>query len=116
MTEKFKERRKHSRLLLSLPMRLQWVNEEGNILNKTYNSVNISTGGVYYRSEEKIPLGTDTIVTFDLPSNELVALRVLKTRGKVIRIEDDGSEQKGIALQFVDDLRFSTLYNNNNTK
>ena len=111
MEQKFKERRKHPRLSLALPIRLQWVDEEGRVFHKSYRSENVSTGGVYYKADEELPLGADVMVTFDLPSNDLVALRILSARGKVVRIEDADLGRKGIALKFTEDLKFSTLYN-----
>jgi len=105
------ERRKHTRLSLALPMHLQWVNEEGVISHKSCDSVNISAGGVYYKSNKKVPLDTDVLVVFNLPANYLVNLRVLRTRGRVVRLEKTKKNSYGVALKFLSELKFSTVYN-----
>jgi c-di-GMP-binding flagellar brake protein YcgR len=108
MKQNFQERRKHSRLLLSLPMQIQWANEKGMTFIESCKSTNVSTGGVYYKSREGLPLETDAIVTFDLP----FSFKMLRTRGKVVRIEGVETEEKGIALKFLEELKFSTPYTN----
>lgn len=105
------QRRKHARLLLALPMRVQWVNDEGRIFNEICRSVNISTGGVYYKSREYLPIGTDTNVILDLPLNNNVSdFGILSTRGRVVRVEEIEMRDKGIALRFLEELKFSTSY------
>ena len=54
MEQNFCERRKHARLLLSLPMQVQWINEEGRMFIESRKSVNVSTSGVYYKSREEL--------------------------------------------------------------
>jgi c-di-GMP-binding flagellar brake protein YcgR len=108
--ETITERRKHDRLLLSLPMQIQWVNDEGRIFNESSKSVNISLGGVYFKSREKLPIGKDAMVTFDLPFYSISNLGVLKTRGEVVRIEETKTDEGGIALKFLEELKFSTVY------
>ncbi len=112
MQESFKERRKHARLSLALPMYLQWVNKDGIMSSKNCNSLNVSAGGVYYKSEEELPLDTDATVVFNLPVNDLVDFRVLRAQGKVVRVEKSKTDHKGIALEFLGELKFSTIYNN----
>jgi c-di-GMP-binding flagellar brake protein YcgR len=111
MEENPQERRKHVRLNLTLPMHLQWVNEEGVVSNKSCDSVNVSTGGVYYKSNKEIPLNMDATVIFNLPVNDLVNFRVLRTRGKVVRVEKSEKDAYGVALEFLGELKFSTVYN-----
>ncbi|MDD5455171.1 MAG: PilZ domain-containing protein [Candidatus Ratteibacteria bacterium] len=113
MEENFQERRKHARLHLALPMYLQWVNKDGIVANENCNSLNVSAGGVYYKSQEGLPLDTDTMVVFNLPLNDLVNFRILRTRGKVIRVEQPETDKnkKGIALKFLGELKFSAIYN-----
>ncbi len=111
MDENPQERRKHARLHLTLPMHLQWINEDGVISHKSCDSINISTSGVYYKSNKEIPLNTDTTVIFNLPANDLVNFRVLRTRGKVVRVEKSEKDAHGVALEFLGDLKFSTIYN-----
>ena len=112
--ESFSERRKHKRLLLTLPMQVQWVHEDGRVFSETCKSINISTGGVYYKSREVIPLGTDTIVALDLPFTIGVTdSGIIRTRGRVIRVDNGEKKKKGIALRFLEELKFSTFYNNN---
>lgn len=112
MEENYQERRKHARLQLALPMHLQWVNGEGIVSNKSCDSVNVSTGGVYYKSKREIPLDTDATVVFNLPVNDLVNFRILRARGKVVRVEKSETDDNGIALEFLGELKFSTVYNN----
>lgn len=108
--ETITERRKHNRLLLSLPMQIQWVNDEDRIFNEGSRSVNVSLGGVYFKSREKLPIGKDTMVTFDLPFYSISNLGVLKTRGEVVRVEETRTNERGIALKFLEELKFSTTY------
>ncbi len=110
MKQNFCERRKHARLLLSLPMQVQWINEEGRMFIESCKSVNVSTSGVYYKSREELPLGTEGTVTFNLTLNGLASSRILRTRGRVVRIEEAETEKKGIALKFLEELKFSTSY------
>jgi len=91
-------------------MQVQWVNEEGRMFSESCKSVNVSTSGVYYNSREGLPLETDATITFELPFNNLVNLRILRTQGKVVRIEEVETEKKGIALKFIEELKFSTPY------
>lgn len=112
MKQDFCERRKHARLLLSLPMQVQWVNEEGTISKENCKSVNVSAGGVYYKSREEIPLDTNATVIFNLTLNGLANSRMLRIRGRVVRVEEGDMEKKGIALKFLEELKFSTSYNN----
>ena len=112
MKQNFQERRKHDRFLLSLPVQVQWINEKGMMFSENCKSVNVSTDGVYYKSSKGLPLETDTTVTLDLPFNSLTNLRILRTRGKVVRIEKAETEKRGIALKFMEELKFSTPYNN----
>lgn len=111
MRQDFIERRKHPRLLLSLPMQIQGVNEVGERFSEMCESVNISTGGVYYRSFQKLSPGVEATVTFDLPFNNVGNFRILKTRGRVLRVEEGSGEEKGVALKFVEELKFFTRYN-----
>jgi hypothetical protein len=111
MEENSRERRKHSRLRLDLPMHLQWVDKKGIVSSKSCNSLNVSAGGVYYKSKEELPLDTDATVVFSLPVNDLVNFRVLRTMGKVVRVEKSGTDRNGIALEFLGELKFSTVYN-----
>ena len=112
MKQNFQERRKRVRLLLSLPIKVQWADKEGLMFSEDCKSVNVSTSGVYYKSQEGLPLKTDTTVTFGLPSNSVADFGILRTRGKVVRIEEAETEKKGIALKFLEELKFSTSYNN----
>lgn len=112
VNQNFQERRKRARLSLSLPMQVQWINKEGVMFSENCKSVNVSTDGVYYESSEKLPLETDATVTFDLPFDSLANLRILRTRGRVVRIEKAETEKRGIALKFMEELKFSTPYAN----
>ncbi len=111
MEENLRERRKHARLNLTLPMHLQWIKGEGVISQKSCDSVNISAGGVYYKSNKKVPLDADALIIFNLPVNDLVNFRVLRARGTVIRVEKSEKDMHGIALKFLGELKFATIYN-----
>ena len=109
------EKRRSPRLLLSLPMHIQGVNEVGERFNERCESINMSTGGVYYEGLQKPSQETEAIVTFDLPFDNVGNFRILKTRGRVIRVEKGTGVEKGIALKFLEELRFFTPYNRSAT-
>ena len=113
MKDVFRERRKHGRVLLSLPMKVQWTSEEGVMSSEDCKSINISTGGVYCKTLRELPVDIDATVTFDLPIEEAddSNVRMLRTRGRVVRIENTSVEEKCLALKFLDELKFSSSYN-----
>ncbi|MCK4905701.1 PilZ domain-containing protein [bacterium] len=106
-----RERRRYVRLRLDLPMHLQWITKNGIVSSKSCNSSNVSAGGVYYKSKKELPLDTDAMIVFNLPVNDLANFRILRTRGKVIRVEKSETDKKGIVLEFLGELKFSAIYN-----
>jgi hypothetical protein len=92
-------------------MHLQWINKDGLVSNKSCNSVNVSAGGVYYKNCKSLPLDTDAMIVFKLPANDFVNFRILRTRGKVVRVEKSETDDNGIALKFSGELKFAAIYN-----
>ena len=80
-------------------MQVQGVNENGEKFSERSESFNIGTGGVYYKTLQKLFPGTEATVTFDLPFDNVGNFRILKTRGRVVRIDKNQGEGKGIGIR-----------------
>ena len=103
---KFLERRGNARLLLSLPMEIQQVNEHGEKVSQECESIDISREDVCFRGAQKLSPGADITVTFYLPFDNGGHFRILKTRGRVVRVRENSGEEKETALKFVEELKF----------
>ena len=100
------EKRAYPRLLLSLPLQIQGIGEQGKQISERCECIDISRGGVCYKGLRELPLGMEMMVTFDLSLDNIEEFKTLRTRGRVVRVEGNSEKEKEIALQFVEELHF----------
>ncbi len=109
------EKRRHHRLTASLQLYYERVGVEGNTPSvQSGFTENISMGGLYFicREPQVKSLGVDDVLTISIKiprhNYDLSWTNTLQAKGKVVRIEPlpDRPESYGVALKFLEDLRF----------
>ena len=104
-----KEIRRYKRVIFPLPVRLKAMNTDGN---KVLDLVtrDISFTGTYIPTLKSFPVGTQFILDFTLPSDNLKEFKDIKSlkgcAGKVVR-----SNSHGIAIQFDRECQIEGLKN-----
>jgi hypothetical protein len=109
------EKRRHHRLSAALQLFYErtGLNVIKTEIHKGYTE-NISMGGIYFISQEAPVknLNVDDILSVNIKiprhNYDLSWTNTLQARGKIVRIEKvtDRPESYGIALKFLEDLRF----------
>ena len=117
-----KERRKHQRQQVLLPLRVTEEDARGKLLFQG-NTVNVGAGGVYFKTLnwQGIPLGTTVHLIIDVPPEmfQLLPFGGLRGAGKVVRMDTWPSpdirstveaslppEDRGVAIRMISRLRF----------
>lgn len=110
------EKRRHHRLTVALPMLYQRVNRDNNPDQRLKGiTQNISMGGLYFicLDWEDLDLNQVLDIAIEMPHQgfDVAGAGQLRTRAQILRIEDlpRRSHARGIALQFLEDLRFTNL-------
>lgn len=110
------ERRSHERLDIVLPIEVRMRREEmvGEMMFEEAKTVNLSLGGVYFRTSFRKPIdvGEDVSVSVSIPRGKFrfFPFSRLVGRARVVRVEDlpgnalDPLAKQGIALEFSGDL------------
>ncbi|MDD2904347.1 MAG: PilZ domain-containing protein [Syntrophales bacterium] len=109
------EKRRHNRLVLSLPVRFHDVaaalGEESGGLGVLKN---ISLGGLYFECPPPVELRQGQILQFDiaasLPALDILGTSHLTVRGEVLRLEHllGADRACGVAVRFLEELSFSS--------
>jgi hypothetical protein len=109
------EKRRHNRLVLTLPVRFQDVSE--NVTGEGVQGLgilkNISLGGLYFECPPPVNLQTGQILQFtiaaSLPSLDLLGTSHLQAKGEVLRLDQllGADRACGVAVRFLDELAFS---------
>ena len=109
------EKRRHHRLSAALQLYYECMDSEDNKpeIHRGFTE-NISMGGLYFISSEPLlkTLNVDDVlnVNIKIPHHnyDLSWTNTLQARGKVVRIEpsSERSNSVGVALKFIEDLRF----------
>ena len=87
-----KEKRRHERLAIDLPVILRHA---GRLIPAT--AVNVSCGGMFIQTMHHDLLRDHTVeVIFDLGQDQ----RDVSMRGQIMRVEPSGTEGSGIGIQF----------------
>ena len=112
-----KERRRHQRQQVLLPLRVMEKDPEGRLLFQG-NTVNVGAGGVYFHTTNwrEMPVGTSVHVVIDISPEtfQLLPFGGLRGAGKVIRIDPTRSDKEvdpdpdhcGVAVRMTSRLRF----------
>jgi uncharacterized protein (TIGR02266 family) len=93
-----RERRKHTRVPLSFPVRMR-VGDIDDFTSR--HSVNLSAGGIYIGMKAPPPVGTPVDLEFHLEAVN----KSIRTKGQVVRsIQEDspGGSPPGMGIQFTD--------------
>ncbi len=95
-----KERRRHTRLDLTAPIRVR-RGDQSQIETSTRN---ISAGGVYFTSAEPYKVGSKFDFVMNVPQEFCREQAVeLRCRSKVVRVEPPGKQEwAGVAARIVD--------------
>jgi hypothetical protein len=109
------EKRRHHRLTAALQLYYECMGSEDNKteVHKGFTE-NISMGGLYFISNEplikKLNVNDILNISIKIPhyNYDLSWTNTLQARGKVVRIErsPNRSDSYGVALKFLEDLRF----------
>ena len=91
MSSESQDRRLHARIPISVRVRIEYTGREF-----TANSVNVSAGGMFLESEQKLPVGTRLRLKFSVP---IIAKYPFRAEGEVVWLE--GTAQ-GLAIRFTD--------------
>ncbi len=88
------EKRNMERFSLYLPSVISVIREDENQDAIELNTCNVCAGGVFFKTRQKLPVGTEVKVDMILPLDELRELKgkrsLVKVSGEVIRVENDG--------------------------
>jgi hypothetical protein len=112
---KMGERRRHNRLVLTLPVRYHDGSADTGEESRGLGVLkNISLGGLYFECPPPAPIKKGQIlelsIAASLPSLDLHGTSHLAARGEVIRLDPPvGSRACGVAIRFLEELSFSTL-------
>jgi c-di-GMP-binding flagellar brake protein YcgR len=107
------ERRKLERFDLNAPARIQVELESGRKEELNLTTKDVSSGGAFLYSEERVPEGANVKLEFLISMEALRSLvgekgRVkVKVNGKVIRVDEDG-----IAIRFDSKYKITALDSN----
>ena len=109
------EKRRHHRLTAALQLFYErtGLDDIKSEMHKGYTE-NISMGGIYFISHEapvkNLNVNDILSINIKIPRHnyDLSWTNTLQARGKIVRIDkvDDRPESYGIALKFLEDLRF----------
>jgi len=104
------DRRKQERFNLIVPTRLVLTNNEQDSEVIEINTSNISAGGVYFKTQQSIPEGTQVSMSFVLPIEKLArvlgANSFVKIKGRVVRVD-----MEGVAVSFKGDYKIMPYRN-----
>ena len=109
------EKRRHHRLTAALQLYYERAGAEGNSSKMQRGfTENISMGGLYFicREPQVKQLGVNDVLTINIKiprhNYDLSWANTLQARGQVVRIEplSNRPDSYGIALKFLEDLRF----------
>lgn len=110
------EKRRHNRLVLSLPVRFHDI---GAGLGEGEGALgivkNISLGGLYFECPQPVNLKQGQILQFtiftSLPSLDIPGTSNLAARGEVLRLDQllGANRACGVAVRFLGDLAFANI-------
>ncbi len=95
-TQAEQEQRNTRRFALQLPLSVKYV--EGSLREGAAQTRDVSARGVFFYMDSNVQVGSDLEFTLTLPSEITLtdSIRV-RCKGKVVRVEDRGSERIGVA-------------------
>jgi hypothetical protein len=110
--ENIRERRKHRRLNIQLPLHIRGTDRYGRSVDISSVTDNVSTGGAYFSSSELVEPGNkiDIFISIPYEISQIFPPRTLKTEALIIRVIEPGDKsqnQKGIAIEFLKDLKWN---------
>ncbi len=96
VSEAEQEQRNTRRFALQLPVSVKYV--EGAAKEQVAQTRDVSARGVFFYMDSNVKVGSDLEFTLTLPSEITLtdSIRV-RCKGKVVRVEDKGSERIGVA-------------------
>lgn len=96
LSEAEQEQRNTRRFALQLPVSVKYV--EGSGQEAAAQTRDVSARGVFFYMDSNVKVGSDLEFTLTLPSEITLtdSIRV-RCKGKVVRVEDKGSERIGVA-------------------
>jgi len=104
------ERRKLERFNLMISTRLVLTHDGQDSEVIEISTSNISAGGVYFKTQQSIPEGTEVSMSFVLPIEKLAHVlgvnSYVKIKGEVIRVEVEG-----VAVSFHKDYKILPFRN-----
>lgn len=96
VSEAEQEQRNTRRFALQLPVSVKYV--EGASKEQVAQTRDVSARGVFFYMDSNVKVGSDLEFTLTLPSEITLtdSIRV-RCKGKVVRVEDRGTERIGVA-------------------
>ena len=96
LSEAEQEQRNTRRFALQLPVSVKYV--DGGTKEQAAQTRDVSARGVFFYMDSNVKVGSDLEFTLTLPSEITLtdSIRV-RCKGKVVRVEDRGSERIGVA-------------------
>lgn len=96
VSEAEQEQRNTRRFALQLPVSVKYV--EGAAREQVAQTRDVSARGVFFYMDSNVKVGSDLEFTLTLPSEITLtdSIRV-RCKGKVVRVEDRGTERIGVA-------------------
>ncbi len=96
LSEAEQEQRNTRRFALQLPVSVKYV--EGAAKEQIAQTRDVSARGVFFYMDSNVKVGSDLEFTLTLPSEITLtdSIRV-RCKGKVVRVEDKGSDRIGVA-------------------
>jgi hypothetical protein len=108
------ERRRHNRLVLTLPLRYHDISEEAGEEGRGLGVLkNISLGGLYFECPPPLDIEEGQILQFSiaasLPALDILGTSHLAARGEVLRLDAPrlSGRPYGVAIRFLEELSFS---------
>ena len=99
-----KERRDHRRLSMRLPLRVQGIDNHGQVVNLISMTENVSGGGAYFFHSDLLDVGmnVDVFLSVTYDTMNIYPPKILTSRASVVRVETDtgrtGTAVKKIVL------------------
>ena len=107
------ERRRHQRLLVSLPLHYQTRNPESGEIHQGYGVIrDISLSGSYFHLDHEAPFQPGQILSLTIDTTmsflDIDSISCLQAEGEVVRLEPRGlaNPRFGVAVNFLEDLSF----------